>query len=74
MIQATRNSSSEILSFINSRRQTGVNDLVEQFALSYDAAAKHLQRLHESALIRRSQHGVYSPLNGPQTDLFDGLG
>lgn len=74
MIQVTRNSSSEIFSFINARPQTGVNDLVEQFNLSYDAAAKHLQRLHESALIRKPQRGVYSPLNGPQTDLFDGLG
>lgn len=66
--------SEEILDYVNSRPDTVAADLVDQFDLSHEAAAKHLQRLYEQRLVRKPQHGIYAPLTAPQADVLDGMG
>ena len=51
----------QILDYIKTRPQTTTTDIMHQFGLTHDAATKHLQRLHKATLIRRPQHGVYTP-------------
>lgn len=65
--------SQQVLDFVNAQPNTVAADLVEHFALTYEAAAKHLQRLYEQRLIRKPEHGVYAPLTAAQTDLLDGM-
>lgn len=66
--------SREILDYVNSRRETVAADVVEQFGLSPEAAAKQLQRLYDARFVGKPQHGVYSPLKASETDVFDGMG
>lgn len=62
--------SKEILDFVNSRAETRAGDLVEQFDLTPEAAAKQLQRLYEATFIAKPRHGVYTPLTAFEGDLF----